>query len=133
MDRDLGTFPPDLEPLVRRLIARDCKLPEAEHATSRLRGREVTFYKNVWLGQIELADGDRYYFLTRPRGRKGRLVPISNAIGAVDRAIRQYALNLHEKQRCRLSELLLRIHAQGRQDSFACAWRRRHIAVRGAS
>ena len=36
----------------------------------------------------------RYYFLTRPRGRKGRLVPISNAIGAVDRANRQYALNL---------------------------------------
>ena len=61
---------------------------------ARLRGREVTFYKNVWLGQIELADGDRYYFLTRPRGRKGRLIPISNAIGAVDRANRQYALNL---------------------------------------
>jgi len=94
VDRDLGAFPPDLEPLVRRLIARDCKLPEAEQATSRLRGREVTFYKNVWLGQIELADGDRYYFLTRPRGKKGRLIPISNAIGAVDRANRQYALNL---------------------------------------
>jgi hypothetical protein len=76
------------------LIARDCKLPEAEDVSSRLRGREVTFYKNVWLGQIELAEGDRYYFLTRPSGRKGRLIPISNAIGAVDRANRQYALNL---------------------------------------
>ena len=94
MDHDLGVFPPDLEPLVRRLIAKDCKLPEAEDASSRLLGREVTFYKNVWLGLIELADGHRYYFLTRPRGRKGRLVPISHAIGAVDRANRQYALNL---------------------------------------
>jgi hypothetical protein len=94
VDRDLGAFPPDLEPIVRRLIARDCKLPEAEDVSSRLRGREVTFYKNVWLGQIELAEGDRYYFLTRPSGRKGRLIPISNAIGAVDRANRQYALNL---------------------------------------
>jgi hypothetical protein len=94
VDRDLGVFPPDLELLVRRLIAKGCKLPEAENASSRLLGREVTFYKNVWLGLLELADGHRYYFLTRPRGRKGRLVPISNAIGAVDRANRQYALNL---------------------------------------
>ena len=94
MDRDLGSFPSDLEPLVRRLIARDCKLPEALEKSSRLRGGEVTFYRNVWLGLIQLADGDRYYFLTRPRGRRGRLVPISNAVGAVERANRQYALAL---------------------------------------
>ena len=94
MDRDLVSFPSDLEPLVRRLIARDCKLQEALEESSRLRGREVTFYRNVWLGLIELADGDRYYFLTRPRGRRGRLVPISNAVGAVERANRQYALAL---------------------------------------
>ena len=39
VDRDLGAFPPDLEPLVRRLIAKDCKLPEALDSSSRLRGR----------------------------------------------------------------------------------------------
>ena len=95
MDRDFGSFPADLEPLVRRLIARDAKLAEAENPQqARLRGREITFYKNVWFGLIELTDGRRYYFLTRPKGGKGRLVPISNVVGAVDRANRQYALDL---------------------------------------
>lgn len=95
MDRDFGSFPADLEPLVRRLIAKDAKLPVAEDPQqARLRGREITFYKNVWFGLIELTDGRRYYFLTRPKGGKGRLVPISNVMGALDRANRQYALDL---------------------------------------
>ncbi len=97
MDRGLGPFPDDLEPLIRGLLAKEGKLDAGlDPSRSTLKGREVTFYENVWLGCVELTGrSERYYFLTRPRGRKaGRLIPISNTVGSVDRANRQYKLQL---------------------------------------
>ena len=34
---------------------------------------EITFYKNVWFGLVELADGRRYYFLTGRRAARDGL------------------------------------------------------------
>lgn len=96
MDRDFGPFPADLETLVRKLIIKDCGFVEAgDRAGTEIRGREVGFYRNVWLGYIRrAAQGQRFYFLIRPRSRKGRLVPVSCTSGSVERANRQYALSL---------------------------------------
>jgi len=51
MDRGLGPFPDDLEPLIRGLLAKEGKLDAGlDPSRSTLKGREVTFYENVWLG-----------------------------------------------------------------------------------
>jgi hypothetical protein len=91
---EFDEFPAGIEEVVRGYIATESKFAIAKDPTkTRLRGRKVKFYDNVWLGYIE-TDEERYYFLTRPRGRKGRFIPISNAIGGVERAHREYPLSL---------------------------------------
>ncbi|KAB2911811.1 MAG: hypothetical protein F9K29_21510 [Hyphomicrobiaceae bacterium] len=96
---EYGQFPADLEVLVRRHLRKDCRLPEAEDAEKvRLRGRPVKFYRNAWLGYVESEEdgawGNRRYFLTRPRARRNRIIPVANVAGSVDRANRRFKLLL---------------------------------------
>lgn len=99
MESEYGQFPADLEVLVRRHLKKDCKLAEADDPEkTRLRGRQVKFYRNAWLGFVEREErgvpSDRRYFLTRPRARRNRIIPIANVAGSVDRVNRRFKLQL---------------------------------------
>lgn len=99
MPREFVEFPPGLEAVIRTRIAKECRFRDAlDPGKFVLRGQKVTFYRNVWLAYIEPSGGaggkERRYFLTRPRARKDRIVPLANTVGSVDRANRRYRLSL---------------------------------------
>ena len=96
---EYGPFPADLEVLIRQHLSKDCNLTDAENPEAvQLRGRQVKFYRNTWLGYVETiahgAAGNRRYFLTRPKSRKDRILPIANEAGSVDRANVRFKLVL---------------------------------------
>lgn len=89
----------ELESLIRARVAKECRFPEAAQPSKfLLRGTPVTFYRNVWLAYLEPIKSygakERRYFLTRPKARKDRVVPLKNEAGSVDRANRRYTLTL---------------------------------------
>lgn len=99
MPRQFVEFPPDLDQLIRKRVAKECRIKEAlQPSRLALRGTRVTFYRNVWLAYLEpygpKAEVERMYFLARPGARKDRIVPLANTAGSVDRANRRYKLQL---------------------------------------
>ena len=104
MRDDFAKVPADLEQLIREYIAKKLRFPAAASAaTSQVRGREVSFYNNAWLGYLEITGSDqapepvRYFFVVQRRRKKVHVVPLANAAGCVQRANRELELRLSKE------------------------------------
>ena len=100
MGREFVEFPAALDGQIRAHVASYCNYPQATSPeATELRGTPLSFYARSWLAYLEPKVGQtsRYYFLVQVgwRGQKLQsVIPIANAMGAIDRANRELKLSL---------------------------------------